>query len=380
VTGLATPSNDFTVPSSVFSVDDRNQIAKLVTDLVGPSEGSDFVLADHDRRLVVIGSPNVKPTRLVVLSMDAPSKPQSIPTSYDGSLIQAFLYENRDGRPVEAFHVGPFEKGRLIGFDLLAAGTNTAPLDLPWDDYRYVRREGVWPPGDDTRLDVFPKDGKLVLDPNKVKADLGVSIPGNIKRGSDEAFLLDVNNDDMLVINRTKLPGKAVMGGGGATELLVYDKKSQLWDTVRFQGAGSSVRGFGHWLALAEGDIKRAWAPVARVDNLREKESPGSAFRQMQVLKDSRFTVDGLFRETPYYYPGRLYLYDVRSRKQYQIKTDQGDSEVLLVDGDTVYYRVNQILYRASIGETELESPVQILTGDTVQLAHWAFIGPPDLQ
>lgn len=61
---------------------------------------------------------------------------------------------------------------------------------------------------------------------------------------------------------------------------------------------------------------------------------------------------------------------------RYQIKTGEGDSEVLLVDGDEVYYRVNQTLYRATLGTSRVEHPTQILSDETVQLSHWAFIGP----
>src|SRR4051812_15779055 len=80
VTGLATPQDAFTVPSAVYSIDPRTHMAARVTELIGPEDGSDFVQADHDLRLIVIGRGPVKPSGLVVLSMDAPSQPRSIST------------------------------------------------------------------------------------------------------------------------------------------------------------------------------------------------------------------------------------------------------------------------------------------------------------
>ena len=66
----------------------------------------------------------------------------------------------------------------------------------------------------------------------------------------------------------------------------------------------------------------------------------------------------------------------MRSRKTYTIRTDQGDSEVLLVDADTVYYRVNDTLYKAAIRNDAIEDRIKIVTDDNVPLAHWLFFGP----
>jgi hypothetical protein len=211
---------------------------------------------------------------------------------------------------------------------------------------------------------------------------LGVSLPSSVTPQRDDFFLLAVNNDEMLAINRARMPGKEIVGDGGVTELLVYDKQLQRWDTIRFPGAGSSVRGFGHWLVLAHADIRRTLAAHLQNDWRNERNSPGTEQRQTWLRSGSRdrdggnANVDGLFRRSRYYYPGILYFYDVRSRKRYQIKTDQGDSEVLLIDGDTVYYRVNQTLYSATIAASDLGNSKPILSDETVQLSHWAFVGP----
>jgi hypothetical protein len=48
--------------------------------------------------------------------------------------------------------------------------------------------------------------------------------------------------------------------------------------------------------------------------------------------------------------PGTLSIYNVRTDKLYAITTGQGDSQILLVEGDTVYYRANTKLFSARIG------------------------------
>jgi hypothetical protein len=132
VTGLATPKDNFTVPSVVYSVDRSKQITTPVVELVGPRDGSIFVQADHERRLIVIGSSHSAATRLVVLSMDSPSQPRSNLASYEG-WFENFLFQNEEGRLIEAFHIGPCcTQDRLIGFDLLTADPNSSRKDLPW--------------------------------------------------------------------------------------------------------------------------------------------------------------------------------------------------------------------------------------------------------
>jgi hypothetical protein len=111
-----------------------------------------------------------------------------------------------------------------------------------------------------------------------------------------------------------------------------------------------------------------------------ERESPGSVFRRNVVNSTSsdkfRVTIDSRFQDSAFYFSGDLTLYNIDSQREYTIKTGQGDSEILLVQDDTVYYRVNDTLYKAQIGQTKIGDPQRILQDDLVQLSHWAFIGP----
>ena len=117
VTGLATPKHPIQVPSSVFAVDSIRQITTKVTDLVDDSKGSDFVIVDHDLRIVVIGSPNVRPTRLVIIGMDAPARVRSIPIAYEGSLIESFLFKAPE-RVLQALFTSSSNRRKLVGVDL----------------------------------------------------------------------------------------------------------------------------------------------------------------------------------------------------------------------------------------------------------------------
>jgi hypothetical protein len=73
-------------------------------------------------------------------------------------------------------------------------------------------------------------------------------------------------------------------------------------------------------------------------------------------------------------YPGRLHLYDVNNERVYTIVTNQGDSEILLVEHDVVYYRVSERLYSAPITEKSIGAARLLATAEAIRDAHWAFI------
>jgi hypothetical protein len=77
------------------------------------------------------------------------------------------------------------------------------------------------------------------------------------------------------------------------------------------------------------------------------------------------------------YYPGILYLFNVQTRQYIEWNTGQGDSEVLLMEGDTVYYRVNTGIYRTQIKQNgQIAKPVLLLKDERVPDIHWAFSSP----
>ena len=56
--------------------------------------------------------------------------------------------------------------------------------------------------------------------------------------------------------------------------------------------------------------------------------------------------------------------------QSYTIVTNQGDSEVLLTEKNTVYYRVNDSLYQVSIDGKVLGSPRLVAKSDMLRDAH----------
>jgi len=123
------------------------------------------------------------------------------------------------------------------------------------------------------------------------------------------------------------------------------------------------MRGFGHFIASAETMPKEP----------HNGESAGRAEWRKGSTKSGPNT-EYFFQSADAIFPGRLHLFDVDTDRSYSITTNQADSEILLVDGNTVYYRASDRLYSATITERGLSPSHLIAKDEAIRDAHWAFI------
>jgi hypothetical protein len=298
----------------------------------------------------------------------------------DGALHEAFLCAS-DGKVFAGlwtFQPGP--TSHLIGIDLTSG--NTSQRILAPNDCKEHRTEAEWEPGDSYPFhNVYFRNGRFLRDSRASASDIGIAPPADFAVVGNDRLILEINNDEMLVIGRyPQITSSAVTAANNT--LLIYDKKKGMWRNRSLGNGGAAVRAFGSWVVTAHEELKRPVVNgrLSEAHPQSERESPGSAFRRNLVNSQSsdkvRVTIDSRFQESPFYFPGELTLYNVDSQQEYTIKTDQGDTEILLIEGNAVYYRVNDTLYKAQIGQTKIENPQLIIRDDMVQLAHWAFIGP----
>ncbi|MEO8130995.1 MAG: hypothetical protein ABJF23_24300 [Bryobacteraceae bacterium] len=105
------------------------------------------------------------------------------------------------------------------------------------------------------------------------------------------------------------------------------------------------------------------------------KVSPGKKDRP-QVNPKTDFNFDTYMDAYEYYRPGTLILYNGVTTKRFTIETHQGDSEILLVDQETVYYRVNRAIWKAHIGASAIESASLVAADPAIRDVHWVFLGP----
>ena len=73
------------------------------------------------------------------------------------------------------------------------------------------------------------------------------------------------------------------------------------------------------------------------------------------------------------YSPGLLYLYNIQTQQEYYLETGQGDSEVLLIEDETVYFRENNVIYFATIDEDQIVGKAELVRDPMVYDVHWLF-------
>jgi hypothetical protein len=250
--------------------------------------------------------------------------------------------------------------------------------DLPPDYFKFARTEGYWSPIDVEHggIFLFYKNGKLLFHSTEEATDSGIPLPRNAEAfAKARDIMLAVSNDDMVVLDCYRQPTPTTE----IHEFQVFDRKLGTWHSPNL-GAGPSVRGFGPWIASASFIRKRPIGASASGPEIRdEPQSPGAEFRKRIINPESRIqdqaSLDDRFKGYPWLFTGDLHLYNIRSKQSYTIRTGQGDSEIILVDGNTVYYRVNDTLYKAIVRQQPELKGIRILSSPDVQFAHWAFLG-----
>jgi hypothetical protein len=173
------------------------------------------------------------------------------------------------------------------------------------------------------------------------------------------------NPGAQIEISNREVFGVAVFDharGNEPVRLLLFRKSDNTWHEAHGIAA-PFVRGFGTFAALTEQTKKTSATP----------ESAGRAeWRKTEAATGP--SIVERFKNLPYVLPGKLDLYDVATEKMYSIATNQGDSEILLVDNNMVYYRVSDRLYSAAVGADGMGPAKLLAQSDSIRDVHWAFV------
>ncbi len=338
-----------------------------------PPKFLNFVIADSELRLLVMGGSLQMPTELQFISMDMPDSWTSITLGAQGSLFLA------DTNLTDLKVRGPLLLLRLLDDKLLAptqvfkaydTGSGKwaafSPESYPrlritggTAGYAFADPEGLRSHGNGQLV--------LVLISGNRELPFGPPLPPALRYPTTEYPDLWLNDTEMAVVSnagRRKGDDKVVFR--------LLDKRRNEWTQLIVPGDKSfNVRAFGPWMA---GIIAESQEQDPKTFRL----SPG---RRMPGMEGLFRTIDEYLYlpEDPFYSlyrPGKLFLYNVQTRRYYEWDTHDGDCEVLLVEDGQVYYRVDQAIYRAKIGEKELERPELLVEDEAVRGIHWAFFGP----
>ena len=382
LTSTPTPQEARTFPASLSRLESNGAISPI-RELVPKNIGVDGVEINFEGRLITVASPPISPHSFQVIRMDAPERSEFYAVNYWGSNMSSHLLDvpgrgivqsveiaqhpsqnpNLSVKPLEFTEETMRSIGhKLMGVDL-GTGLEGTDRDLPFSDYKYLslagRAVGIWPPM--TTATSAASDGRSLLIPAVGGSlPLNIQLPPSARLTPAELVVYHVINRSIVVVSLSG--GK--FDGSSETTLRIYDRMRGSWSEFPVPGERDIVRGFGSWVAVAVAE-NNAGNP--------DRISPGRRNRRSEEAPtgdppDERF---GLLRE---YFPGQLYLYNAITRQRYHIDTGEGDSEVLLVSDGTVFYRVNDQLYRADLDGASLLNTTLLATNDLIRDTHWAFL------
>lgn len=261
----------------------------------------------------------------------------------------------------------------------------TVPCDQSYaavdpKDVRYIVAHGSFGIGNTEARDginaAMDSNGNLLLPAStKTPIPFGPQIPYALRAGLNLPLTsILINNPQILVV---RLAQDAATG----SQFLALRKSDSTWHRIPVQSDWyDRLRGFDNFVAVVEGRVKKTIAAqrgraatfLGRKDESGDESAGSKAWRK----QPSRTGPDkeDFFLKSAAVYPGRLHLYDVNTERLYTIATNQADSEILLVEDQTVYYRVSDRLYSAPVTEKGIGTARLLATGDLIQDAHWAFI------
>jgi len=395
IAGTPTPSENLSFAAKLLVLTASGEPVP-VRDLARPDEGVDSVQVDSTRRVITVASPHLDPHEFVVVRMDDPLRPESHRINYAGSGFNEYLVDIPGHGLVQSMtnsyslsdlspsprsskndtvdfpqpRVKPIDmrdlnsmQSRRIGIDVYAGASDT-PFELAPDDARFLRFEGQ--PGAAVHSVAIPVGTVAADGKNFTIAGAsigGVQLPPAAGARPGDMVVFHAATDELLAVTiERKMAVEATLQ---ATVLYLYDRTLDRWSTLSVPGALSEFRAFGRWVASVTADDNR--------QNPR-RASPGKENRRAGPLS-SGFPPDQRFDMFGRYYPGKLVLFNAESGARIEVDTDEGDSEVLLISGSSVYYRVNDAVFRGEINKTELGKRTLLARDETIRDVHWAFLG-----
>jgi hypothetical protein len=394
-----------------FSPSGQPLLIRTITEGGQPvkERGVNFVRFDDDGRIIVIATPFTSPNRLTLIRMDVPDIPVVAPIPIPDMGSPWLPWTKADGYIPDSWRRRGFAPSAGMGWILQSSGARSVllswldgtrgtimtvipigvmgfgPSRAAADEDRILRqmtgRFGLFAPVDDGDGDaVRILNGRVVLNGIGGKPfDIGLTVPPLPSHlASTKGF--------GLIIRNTKMSVLSVQEDRGVKErhLFVCVTKTGKWATYRVPGESSPViRPCGSWiLGVAAFE---AWDRLPRGDVIRKKqESPGRKDR-LTIARNSEENSykapSGKLRANPFYwvdgsrnlYPGVLYAIDTDTGRMIQFNTDQGDSELLAVRNEVLYYRVNNRLFAKRISGTTVGPAILLAEHEAIPEVHWAF-------
>lgn len=142
-----------------------------------------------------------------------------------------------------------------------------------------------------------------------------------------------------------------------------YIEANGKWRTIDLPGTCSNVQLLSHWLVSAVG----YWSPNYGIQKAARGLRDGESDDTEQLYRS--------FAARNCRLVGTLVMQDPQSNREISINTGREDSEIVMVDQDTVWYRINDEIWSGVISDSKLAKLRMLAKDSRLVQAHWAFLG-----
>jgi hypothetical protein len=371
--------------SWLFQYNPDSAVLTKVKKISGNKQFLSFIKPyDRYRKIFILKDDwyNGKNQYLSIIDMNNPKKDTVIVLKdFDYTYIDSKLIFNPNSEPFLCLDFSNYKKSAkyiFLGVGVNGLGLTELQPEVFRNSYVIGSTGGAIQSEDDLGVYTTISNGDLSIPKTSIVENrplFEISLPKKYWNQDGSMKLILLNTDDLFVFKNkeSNRSSKEV----GSTELLVYSKTKNEWSTLNIKGNRSNVRSFGGIIA----------GLVQSYDVLTENDSKGqqkvTKFKRVSPGKNARrkegtttgAPIDVRFLYSSIYSPGILYLYNSVTNTYFEWNTGQGDSEILLVENNEVYYRVNDEIYKAPILDgKKLGKAKLLIKSEMVPDIHWAFL------
>jgi hypothetical protein len=383
ITGTPTANYDATYASDIFQVGEGT--VRQVAEIVPQKIGTEWTAISYDLRKAVILTLS-SDNRVYVVDLDkaAVAKVCAYPQVPNNQPIVQWLADVAGRGPTFEWFVwvGTDPASHIVQGMILdpSVSCEDSFMKVQPFELRYLTAQGNAGVADIVSVEGADahtlEDGRLtgglgVAD----QVDFGYKIPAELRKGFSGRLYTKI------IINTSQILAVSI-SDAKQVEFLALRKADKSWHVLPPKSElYNRFRGFGEFIAITEVQKKKevsaqnAKHPGSFEFNqaVRDEQSAGGdEWRKEETARGPN--MEARFEYSQGLYPGRLDVYDLATEKLYTITTNQGDSEILLIEDNAVYYRVSNRLYKAPILDSGIGAATLMATDEAIRDAHWAFI------
>ena len=360
-------------PVTIYRIDPNKRTLWKVRTVAPASQGAMAILDDTSNIIFVI-SPHTSPNVVDIVRKNSPEVVDEVRINEDqGNVIGILAAASREENDNKSYVLLPTVSGPNITDHPTITSVSAAIPEKgsrvetdQWRRYHDVRVEGQSGGGElSSQLLGVSNGHKIDLSIGPKGIELCESLPDHAEHWEGRRVSIISVNDRFIVIGLTRSREQLQTGDLQSAVYYVYDRKSNKWTSLPMSSDSPRARVFGSWLAT----IAEYYRP-ANDDNPGRENERSFSTKELPNVKDEFNSIAG----ASYRIPGILDLYNLVDGRRLTIHTNQEDSEILGVFGDSIIYRVNDSIYQTTISGGNLVNQHLLVTDQDVPEIHWSFM------